>query len=310
MSGAAAALLRRAILKAAHDPWLASRMRRHGMKLGAARFVAGESLDECIPILRSLNDRGLLANTTILGEGVAETAVAGAVAQGYLTVLDRLARERLQANIAVKLTHLGLAAGEDVAYRHIARVVEGAAERANFVRIDMEESGRVDTTLRIYRRLRAQGHERVGVVLQAYLYRSAQDLDDLAPLAPNLRVVKGAYLEPANVAYPKKADVDRQYIRLAEQALLADGYTAIATHDDRIIDHLIAFTARRGLPRDRFEFQMLFGVRPQLQTDLAGRGYRVRIAAPHGPEWYPYLMRRLAERPGNVWFVLRNLIRR
>lgn len=304
------AILRSVLLAAAHRPRIAAAVRRHGLRLGAARFVAGESLDECVPVLRRLNERGLLTNTTILGEGVTDAGIAESVVRGYVAVLDRVAREQLQTNIAVKLTNLGLDLGEDIAYRNVARLVEIAAQRANFVRIDMEESPRVDTTLRIYRRLRGEGHERVGLALQAYLYRSEHDLQSLRPLAPNVRIVKGAYLEPADVAYPRKADVDRSYVRLAEHALLSDGYAAIATHDDRIIDQVIDVTTRRGIPRERFEFQMLYGVRPRLQSDLASRGYRVRIAAPHGPEWSTYLIRRLAERPANVLFALRSLVRR
>lgn len=306
----ATAMLRNALLAAAHQPRIAAAVRRHGLRLGAARFVAGESLDECVPVLRRLNERGLLTNTTILGEGVVDARVAESVVRGYVAVLDRVAREQLHTNIAVKLTNLGLDLGEDLAYRNVARLVESAAARDNFVRIDMEESLRVDATLRIYRRLRDEGHGRVGLALQAYLYRSEHDLQSLLPLAPNVRIVKGAYLEPADVAYPRKADVDRNYVRLAERTLLSDGYAAIATHDDRIIDHIIDVTARRGLPRDRFEFQMLYGVRPRLQSDLADGGYRVRIATPHGPEWATYLMRRLAERPANVLFALQSLVRR
>ena len=304
-----ASLLRHALLAAAHEPRLAAAARRHGPRLGVARFVAGESLDECVPVLRGLNARGLLANTTVLGEDVADAAVADSVVQKYIAVLDRVERERLQANVAVKLTNLGLDLDEEIAYRNIARLVEHASRRANFVRIDMEESPRVEATLRIYRRLREAGHDRVGVALQAYLYRSERDLDDLLPLAPNVRIVKGAYLEPAGVAYPRKADVDRGYVRLVERALLAGAYTAIATHDDRIIRHVVAFAAREEIPAAAFEFQMLLGVRPQLQADLVRRGYRVRVAAPHGPEWYSYLMRRLAERPANILFVARNLLR-
>jgi proline dehydrogenase len=180
----------------------------------------------------------------------------------------------------------------------------------NFIRIDMENAPLVDATLRTYRRLRAQGHDNVGCVLQAYLYRTERDLQELLPLQPNLRLVKGAYLEPPDVAYPKKADVDRSYVRIAEVALQQAGHTCIATHDQRIIDHVIAFAERRGIPRDRFEFQMLYGVRPQLQLDLVRQGYKVLVATPFGPEWYFFFMRRLAERPANLFFVARNWFRR
>ena len=174
----------------------------------------------------------------------------------------------------------------------------------------MEHSGLVDQTLGIYRRLRDEGRDAVGTVLQAYLYRTPADLDALLPLQPNLRLVKGAYLEPPEVAYPRKADVDAAYLRLIEATLTGGAYTAIATQDETPIEHTIAFTERMGIARDRFEFQMLYGVRPRLQLDLVARGFKVLVATPFGPQWYPYLMRRLAERPANVLFVARNLVRR
>jgi proline dehydrogenase len=174
----------------------------------------------------------------------------------------------------------------------------------------MEQSAFVDATLRIYRRLREDGIDNVGTVLQAYLYRTEHDLEGLLPLQPNLRLVKGAYLEPPGVAYPQKRDVDAAYVRLLETMLRAGGYTAVATHDETIIEHAIRFADEQAVARDRFEFQMLYGVRPQLQLALAARGYKVLVATPYGPEWYPYLMRRLGERPANALFLLRNLVRR
>ena len=282
-------------------------MNRYGMRLGASRFVAGETLDRCLDVLASVNADGLYANTTLLGEDVESRDETEQVLAAFRTVLDRIAERKLRANLAVKLTHLGLLIDEETAYRNIAALVDHAAERDNFVRIDMEHSGVVEATLRIYRRLREEGRDNVGCVLQAYLYRTPEDLDALLPHAPNLRLVKGAYLEPAEIAYPKKADVDAAYVRLLEQALTGGAYLAVATHDESLIGHTIRFTERRGIGRDRFEFQMLYGVRPQLQRDLAARGFKVLVATPYGPEWYPYLMRRLAERPANLLFLVRNL---
>ena len=282
----------------------------HGMKLGAARFVAGESLDECVVVLRRLNNQGLYANTTLLGEDVADADEARAVADGYDAILTRLHAEELRANVALKLTHLGLDLGPDVAYENMRRLVEHAAELGNFIRIDMEYSAVVDETLDIFRRLREAGLGNVGTVLQSYLYRTEDDLEALLPLEPNLRFVKGAYLEPPEVAYSDKSDVDAAYVRLIESSLRGNGYTAIATHDESLIEHAIAFTGREGVGRDRFEFQMLYGVRPKLQLDLAGRGFKVLVATPFGPEWFPYLMRRLAERPANLTFFARNALRR
>ena len=302
-------LPRTAILAAARNPLARRFMSRYGMRLGAARFVAGETLDDCLDVLAGLNAKGLHANTTILGEDVTSRDEAGSVVADYVTVLDRIAERGLRANVALKLTQLGLLIDEELAYANVAGLVAHAAERGNFVRIDMEHSSVVDATLRIYRRLRDDGHANVGCVLQAYLYRTPEDLDALLPLQPNLRIVKGAYLEPAEIAYPQKVEVDAAYGALMERALAGGAYVAVATHDERLIDRAIAFAAENGIPADRYEFQMLYGVRPQLQLALVRRGFKVLVATPYGPQWYPYLMRRLAERPANLLFLLRNLFR-
>ena len=302
-------VLRKAILAAADSSAVQRLVRRHGMRLGAARFVAGETIDEAVPVLRRLNEQGLRANTTLLGEGVRDRAEAEAVVVAYEQVLDRIAAEELRVNPAVKLTHLGLDIDEELAFENVRRLAEHAARFGNFLRIDMEQSSVVDSTLRIYRRLREAGLDRVGTVLQAYLYRTPDDLESLLPLTPNLRLVKGAYLEPPALAYPRKSDVDAMYARLMERMLAGDGYTAIATHDEKLIQHAIAFTQSNGIGKERFEFQMLYGVRPQLQLDLVRRGYSVLVATPYGPEWYPYLMRRLGERPANLVFFVKNTLR-
>jgi len=279
------------------------------MRLGAGRFVAGETLDECVAVLRRLNDQGLYANTTLLGEGVLEPTATEAVVSAYRTIIDRIADEQLRANVALKLTHLGLDISEELAHDNLRALVERATERDGFVRIDMEQSQYVDATLRIFRRVREGGLDRVGTVLQSYLYRTPADLEALLPLAPNLRLVKGAYLEPESVAYPHKHDVDAAYVSLLERMLAEAGHTAVATHDSALIQHTIRYAADNGIGKDRFEFQMLYGVRPQLQLDLVRRGYKVLVATPYGPEWYPYLMRRLGERPANLLFFLRNTLR-
>jgi proline dehydrogenase len=309
-AGVVEGTLRRGILAAADDERVRRFVRVHGMRLGAARFVAGETPDDCVRVLRRLNERGLHANTTLLGEGVHDEAQAAAVVAAYERLLVRLADEGVRANVALKLTHLGLELGEGIAYENVHVLVERAAALGSFVRIDMEQSAFVDATLAIYRRLRESGLTRVGCVLQSSLYRSERDFETLRPLAPNLRLVKGAYLEPPAVAYPRKADVDAAYVRLLEASLAGGGYTAVATHDRRLIEHAVTFAAEHGIGRDRFEFQLLYGVRPQLQLELVQRGFKVLVATPYGPEWYPYLMRRLAERPANALFVVRNLVRR
>jgi len=285
-------------------------VQRHGKRVGAGRFVAGETLDECVAVLRTLNTAGLQANTTLLGEAIADPNGAAAVTDEYETIIERLVAERLKANVALKLTHLGLSFDEEVAYGNVERLVARAEELGTFLRIDMEQSELVDATLRIYERLRDVGHDGVGTVLQSYLYRTPDDLERLLPRAPNLRIVKGAYLEPDTIAYPRKEDVDRAYVELVEQGLRGGAYIAVATHDEAIIRKVQAFAAREEIPRDRFEFQMLYGVRSGLQRSVAAEGYKVLVATPYGPDWYPYLMRRLAERPANVGFFLKNLVRK
>ena len=300
---------RKAILALADSSRLDHFVRRHGLRLGAGRFVAGETLDQLVPVLRRLEEQGLLTNTTLLGEGVQTIEETRAVADSYRDVLDRLKAEGLNTNVALKLTHLGLPLGEDVAYENVSGLVGHAAALGNFVRIDMEESAWVDATLRVYRRLREAGHENTGTVLQAYLYRTESDLEALLDLKPNLRFVKGAYLEPPEVAYPEKADVDASFVRLIERSLREGGFTAIATHDETVIERSIAFAEQESIPREGFQYQMLYGVRPQLQLELVARGFAVLVATPFGPDWYRYFMRRLAERPANTLFFLKNLVR-
>jgi proline dehydrogenase len=280
------------------------------MRVGAGRFVAGETLGECVAVMRRLNETGLYANTTLLGEAILDPAGAETVGEEYERILDRLVAEGLRANVALKLTHLGLSFDTETAYQHVERLVARAARLGSFIRIDMEQSEHLNATLQIYERLRAVGHDNVGTVLQTYLYRTPDDLARLLPLGPNLRIVKGAYLEPVEIAYPEKKDVDRAYLEIVEQGLRGGAYIAVATHDEAIIRLVQKFAETEGIGRDRFEFQMLYGVRPALQRSIAAEGYKVLVATPFGPDWYPYLMRRLAERPANLGFFMRSLVRR
>jgi proline dehydrogenase len=304
--------LRKGILAAARSRRVGSVASKHGMRLGAQRFVAGETFAEAAEVLARLNASGLYANTTLLGEDVLSADEARSVTAQYVEILNGIAERELRVNVALKLTHLGLLLDEQLAYDNVEQLVDHAASLGNFIRLDMEHSGLVDQTLDIYRRLRGAGRDAVGTVLQAYLYRTPADLESLLTLdpKPNLRLVKGAYLEPHEVAYPRKADVDAAYGRLVRAGLEGGGYTAVATHDEAQIEATIALAERLGIGRDRFEFQMLYGVRSRLQLDLVARGFKVLVATPFGPEWYPYLMRRLAERPANMLFVARNLVRR
>jgi proline dehydrogenase len=304
-------LLRRVLLWAAHERTIARAVRRGGLRMGAGRFVAGEMLDDCVGVLRRLNAEGFVCNTTILGEGKRDRDEIETVIRTYEDLLQRLHDEQLRTNVALKLTHLGLDVDEDLAHANLGRLLTKAGELGNSCRIDMEESARVDATLRIYRRLRSDGHDNVGAVLQAYLFRSMDDLRALLPLVPNLRLVKGAYLEPHDVAIPHKSDVDRNYVAMIDVALQGGGFTAIATHDERVIERSIAMADRLGLRSGiDYQLQMLYGVRPGLQRELLARGQQVLVATPFGEEWYAYFMRRLAERPANLGFFLKNLLRR
>jgi proline dehydrogenase len=303
-------LLRALILGAADSGRVRAFVHRYGLRLGAAGFVAGETIDDCIRVLHTLNARGLHANTTILGEQVVDRGATLALAREYELILDRIDAEGLQCNVAVKLTQLGLVLDEALAFHNVARLADHAAALGNSIRIDMEQSDYVDATLRIYRRLRESGREAVGCALQAYLRRTEEDLRALLPLHPNVRLVKGAYLETATLAYARKSDVDANYARLLELAVGSGAYAAVATHDDRLIEHALRVAGRHGIGPDGFEFQMLYGVRPRRQLELSGHGYKMLVATPFGPDWYPYLMRRLAERPANLAFVIRSLARR
>jgi len=303
--------MRRAILRLADSPGVRRTVERAGPRLGAYRFVAGDRVDDAVRTVRRLADRGLRATLDHLGEAVRDEHAAREAGRAYLDVLDALEAADAVCHVSLKLTQMGLDLSEDLCRQVVEPILERARALGTFVRVDMEDSAHVDVTLRLFRQWREAGPH-VGIVLQAYLYRSAGDLRALTEAFPdlNVRIVKGAYLEPPAVAFPDKADVDRNYLALVGQAMDAGVYPAVATHDERIIAQVRADTARRGLGAQRFEFQMLYGIRPALQEDLARSGYTTRVYIPYGPDWYAYFMRRLAERPANVWFFLSNLVRR
>lgn len=302
--------LRAAILAAADNALVRRAVSRYGFRLGAKRFVAGESADDFLAVARGVNTHGFAVACGILGEGVGSRQEATAAADEYCALLRTFAQQHMDANVAFKLTHVGLDIDPALALENAARIAQTAQDTANTMRLDMEQSRYVDATLDIYRKLRQQ-YACVGMVLQSYLLRSMDDLRSLLPLAPNLRIVKGAYLEPPSIAFADKADVDANYFRLVETALETDGYTAVATHDRRIVERVIDLVERRGIPkRGRFEFQMLYGISTPFAQDLVRAGYRVRLAVPFGTYWFPYLMRRLAERPANLAFFLKGAFTR
>ena len=272
------------------------------------RFVAGEELAGAVDAIRRLNRQGISASFDHLGESITSEIETRQEVNEYLRVLDSIHQNGLDSNVSVKLTQLGLDVSQDLCYANTRMIVEAALRYNNFVRIDMEDSTKTDATLQVFKRLRAE-FENVGIVIQAYLYRSEKDTEELLELGARIRLCKGAYKEPPELAFPKKADVDANYIKLMRMLLSSDLYHGIATHDEKMIVATIEFATERTISADRFEFQMLYGIRRDLQQKLVREGYRLRVYVPYGRYWYPYFMRRLAERPANIWFVLRNMLR-
>jgi proline dehydrogenase len=272
------------------------------------RFVAGDTIDEVIPLIRQLNAENCTASFDHLNESVGSAAEAEKEVAEYLNILTKIDEQRIRSNVSIKLTQFGLAIDPELAYRNARRVVEEAQRRANFVRVDMEGSDATQATIDIFKRLRAEfGLNDVGIVLQSYLYRTYADAQELVKLPARIRICKGAYNEPPEVAFPDKKDVDANYVKVMQLLLGSGIYHGIATHDPKMIDATIDFARREGIGKEKFEFQMLYGVRRDLQRQLARDGFNLRIYVPYGKHWYPYFMRRLAERPANVWFVLKNL---
>ena len=272
------------------------------------RFIAGENIDQAVNAIRNLNTDGCSASFDHLNESVANVGETEAEVREYLNVLARIDATGIESNVSIKLTQFGLEIDPELAYRNARRIVADAAGRGNFVRVDMEGSSVTQPTIDIFKRLRAEfGLNDVGIVVQSYLYRTMDDVRDLLKIPARIRICKGAYNEPPQVAYPNKQDTDDNYVRVM-QLLLASGiYHGIATHDPKMIDATLNFAQREGITKDAFEFQMLYGIRRDLQDQLARDGYRMRVYVPYGKHWYPYFMRRLAERPANIWFVLKNL---
>jgi proline dehydrogenase len=303
-------MLRSTLLKLSESPgfahWVTSNRSTRRM---ARRFVAGETLDEAIEAARHCNDVGMLASLDYLGENVASTAGAQRARDAYLEIFERIAKEKLQANVSCKLTQLGMDLSAEFCEGLVLSVVERAAAYDNFLRVDMEGSMYTQRTVELVKCIRAR-NPALGTVIQAYLYRSEGDIRDLLGYGCRIRLCKGAYKESAEVAFERKADVDGNFVRMM-QALLSSGfYHAIATHDPHMISETIRWAAAKRISKDDFEFQMLYGVRKDLQRRLVRDGYRIRIYIPYGRDWFPYFMRRLAERPANVGFLLRNFFRK
>lgn len=284
---------------------------KYGMAPGggfARRFIAGETVEEAVTCVQELRHRGLLLTLDYLGESVSSAAAAAAAAADYVKIIDAIVASGIERNISLKLTQLGLDVDRATAVDNMRRILEPADANGFFVRIDMENSPYTDATLLIFETLWQQGHRQIGTVIQSYMKRSEADIRRLNALGARVRLVKGAYKEPKEVAYQKKSEVDAAFVDLMRLLLDEGSYPAIATHDPDMIDATKAHAKSKGYANDRFEFQMLYGIRRDLQAALVKEGYRVRVYVPFGKQWYPYFMRRLGERPANVAFVLRGIL--
>lgn len=304
-------MLRNTLLYLSNQPQIFKFVRNNGMAKGMAkRFVAGETLDEALEATRKLNQKGISVSLDLLGESVTNEREARAAAREYLMMLDRINDQKLNANVSLKPTAMGMDISEDLCIAILGEVLEKARSYNNFVRLDMEGSAYTKRTLDLFEnRLYPQFKENVGIVLQSYLYRTMKDVERANQLRARVRICKGAYKEPASVAYPDKKDVDASYVACMKLLMEHGNYPGLATHDEQIIAEAKRFAKERNISQDRFEFQMLYGIRRDLQEQLVREGYRMRVYIPFGTQWYPYLMRRLAERPANLAFITGNIVK-
>jgi proline dehydrogenase len=304
-------MLRSALLYLSNQPRVFEFVRNNGLaKKFASRFVAGETLDEALDAVRALNARGIRASLDLLGESVTNEREARGTRDAYLELLSRIHARRLDANVSVKLTAMGLDISEELCVTLMQDVLARAQEYGSFVRVDMESSEYTDRTLHLFEhRLYPHYRSHVGIVLQSYLYRTFTDVEYATKLCCRVRLCKGAYKEPSSVAYPEKKDVDANYVKCMHELLVHGHFPGIATHDPAMINETKRFARENDIAANRFEFQMLYGVRRDLQDRLVREGYGMRVYVPFGTQWYPYLMRRLAERPANVAFITGNVLR-
>jgi len=304
-------MLRAGLLWLSEQPRIFRFVRGNGLaRRFASRFVAGETVDSAVAALRDLNSAGISATLDLLGESVAHADEARRARVTYLEVLDRIRAAGAVANVSVKLTQMGLDVDEALCVANLRAIIARAKSYDSFVRLDMEQAGYTDKTLQLFKQtFHPEFGNAVGVVLQSYLRRTAGDVEEMIALGARVRLCKGAYKEPESVAFPAKRDVDANYVALMERLLEHGSYPGIATHDERIIAHAKAFTRAKGIPPARYEFQMLYGVRRDLQQGLRREGYNLRVYVPFGAHWYPYLLRRLAERPANVLFIVGNVLK-
>jgi proline dehydrogenase len=283
--------------------------KKYGLRFGASRFVAGETIAQAVEVIKQLNKKGLAVTVDYLGEFVDNEKEANEMANHCIEAIEAIGREKLNSQLSLKMTSMGLDISDELVMRNMRRILDTAKQYGVFVTIDMEDYSRCQKTLDIFKQLKKE-YDNVGTVLQAYLYRTVSDIEDLKDYHPNLRLVKGAYKESPEVAFPGKKDVDENFKKIIKMHLLNGNYTAVATHDDAIIEYTKQLVKEYNIPNSQFEFQMLYGIRPERQEQLAREGYTMRVYVPYGTDWYGYFMRRLAERPANVAFVLKGVLRK
>ncbi|CAM4048651.1 proline dehydrogenase [Bacillus manliponensis] len=283
--------------------------KKYGLRFGAGRFVAGETIDLAVDVIKELNKKDLCVTIDYLGEFVDNEAEANEMADQSIEAIRAIGRENLDSQLSLKMTSMGLDISDELVMNNMRRILDAAKENNVFVTIDMEDYSRCGKTIDIFKKLKEE-YDNVGTVIQAYLYRTEKDMDELNAYSPNLRLVKGAYKESEEVAFPEKRDVDENFKKIIKMHLLNGNYTAVASHDEAMIEYTKQLAEEYNIPRDQFEFQMLYGIRTERQLELVKEGYKMRVYVPYGNDWYGYFMRRLAERPANVAFVLKGMVKK
>jgi proline dehydrogenase len=302
-------LLRNSFMFLSRNKMMTKLAKKYGLRFGAARFVAGNTIEMATKVIEELNKKGLDVTLDYLGEFIQDEQEANEMANNTIKAIEAIGKEHLQSQLSLKLTSMGLDISDEVVLQNMKRILAVAKQNKVFVTIDMEDYSRCERTLEVYKELRKEFNN-VGTVLQAYLYRTVMDIEDLAEYRANLRLVKGAYKESSRVAFPEKKAVDENFKQIIKMHLLNGNFTAVATHDDAIIEYTKKLVKLHKIPKSQFEFQMLYGIRPEKQLELVKEGYRMRVYVPYGTDWYGYFMRRLAERPANVAFVLKGIIKK
>lgn len=302
-------LLRNSFMFLSRNKTLTKLAKKYGFQFGASRFVAGDTIARATKVIKDLNKQGLVVTLDHLGEFIDDKQEAKKMADHCIKTIEAIGKENLHSQISIKLTSMGLDISENVVVENMRRILKEAQKYNVFVTIDMEDHSRCEKTLTIFKQLKKE-YDNIGTVVQAYLYRTVYDMDELNEYQANLRLVKGAYKESAKVSFPEKAAVDENFKHIIKVHLLNGNFTAIATHDDEIIDYTKSLVKEYNIPKEQYEFQMLYGIRSEKQLELVKEGYQVRVYVPYGDDWYGYFMRRMAERPANVAFVVKGIFRK